>query len=604
MKKLKSKILAGLIFLLSVILIISITGIISIYYLSEDSKAILKDNYASVGYTSNMISSLDNIFDSFVSSSGTDSIAKWKDQFDKYFRLQKNNITEKGEQELVKRLEINYTRFLFLIDSISINKTKPATEDVISIKTIYSQTSVIIKAIYELNMEAIYRKNSTANKTADNVTIMMALTAASSILLTVIFILYFPAYITSPLKELTQKIDDISNKKYDQHINIHSNDELSLLASAFNKMTAKLKEYEAQHLDELLLEKRKMETLVTNLQDGTLLLDSNFKILHANKKFCELTELSLDKLLDKSITELDNSNEIISAISEINVKDPDAALKQKLKPLRKLLNNQPEYYQILLLDISKSTHTEIRNEPGGYILLVQNITRYEERDLAKTNLLATISHELKTPISSINLSLKLLSDIRIGELNEEQEQLVNSIKLQSTRILSLVNEVLDYTQVETGHLKFKITPCPVADLIELSTFAVLMLLNEKEIELDTVIAKNLPDVKCDVEKTVWVLVNLLNNAIRYSALKGKIMISVSLQDKFILFSIKDFGSGINPDEQKNIFEKYVKSKSGSSKGSGLGLAIAKEFVEVQGGTINVESTPGKGSTFYFTLPIV
>lgn len=604
MKKLKSKILTGLIFLLSVILIISITGIISIYYLSEDSKAILKDNYASVGYTVNMISALDNVFDSFVSSSGTDSIVKSKNQFEKYFLLQKNNITEKGEQELVKQLALTSSRFLFLIDSISGSKNKPATDDVIAVKTIYTQTSKIITSIYELNMEAIYKKNSTANKTADNVTIMMALTAASSILLTIIFILYFPAYITAPLKELTQKIDDISNKKYDQHISIQSNDELSLLASAFNKMTAKLKEYEAQHLDELLLEKRKMETLVTNLQDGTLLLDNDFKILHANKKFCELTELSLDKLLDKHLTELDESNDIISAITAINVNDQASALKQKIKPVRKLLNNQQEYYQIMLLDITKSKHSEIKNESGGYILLVKNITRYEERDLAKTNLLATISHELKTPISSINLSLKLLSDSRIGDLNEEQEQLINSIKLQSTRILNLVNEVLDYTQAETGHLKFKITPCTVSDLIELSTFAVLMLLNEKEIQLVNEIAENLPEVKCDFEKTVWVLVNLLNNAIRYSSLKGKIIISVSLKDNFVSFSIKDFGPGINTDEQKTIFEKYVKSKSGSSKGSGLGLAIAKEFVEVQGGTIGVESTPGKGSTFYFTLPIV
>lgn len=120
-------------------------------------------------------------------------------------------------------------------------------------------------------------------------------------------------------------------------------------------------------------------------------------------------------------------------------------------------------------------------EPSGYIILIQNITKYEERDLAKTNLIATISHELKTPLSSINLSIKLLEDDRVGELNKEQKGLTESIKIQSNRILNLVNEVLDFTQAETGHIKLKIKPCEVSDIVELGTFAILMLINEKKL---------------------------------------------------------------------------------------------------------------------------
>jgi signal transduction histidine kinase len=313
--------------------------------------------------------------------------------------------------------------------------------------------------------------------------------------------------------------------------------------------------------------------------------------------------MSITDLLGKQITKLESNNHFLTQINSFEINNIKESINTKAKPFSVLINNKAEYFQILLLDISNTARSETYVGPSGYILLIQNITKYEERDLAKTNLIATISHELKTPLSSINLSIKLLEDDRVGQLNKEQKELTESIKIQSNRILNLVNEVLDFTQAETGHIKLKIKPCEVSDIVELGTFAILMLINEKEINLDISIPDNLSKVKCDLEKTVWVIVNLLNNAVRYSAPKGKINISAKSENKFITVSIKDEGPGISVEEQSRIFEKYVKSKSESAKGTGLGLAIAKEFVEVQGGVIGVESKPGKGSTFYFTLPI-
>lgn len=615
MKKLKNKILLGLIFLLLVIFLLSITGIISIYYLSQDSKAIIKDNYASVEYSNKMLDALEDIFYNQLSifenvDSDTnlikilkESFIEKKKLFEKNLLLQKGNITEPGEDNIVNKVIVSYQQFISLDDSLNHLQNNISISQLDELKSKYNVAAASIKEIYNLNMVAIFRKNSIANRTADNVSLYMAIAATASILLTIIFILYFPSYITSPIRELTQKIEDISNKKYDQRINIQSNNEFSTLATAFNKMALKLKEYEAKHIDELLLEKRRMETLVVNLQDGTLLLDTSFRILHANYKFCELTGLTVTELLGQKITELGNDNEILAQINSIDIKNVQANITEKIKPVRIIINDRAEYFQILLLDISKVTRKEVKSEPSGYILLIQNITKYQERDLAKTNLIATISHELKTPLFSINLSVKLLEDGRIGILNEEQKGLAESIKLHSNRILSLVNEVLDFTQAETGHIKLRLRSCYVNDIIELGTFAILMHLNEKEIELDLSIPENLPKVKCDLEKTVWVVVNILNNAVRYSSLKGKITILAKEENEFVVISIKDEGPGITKEEQKRIFEKYVKSKSDSLKGTGLGLAIAKEFVEVQGGVIGIESTPGEGSNFYFSLPI-
>jgi len=531
------------------------------------------------------------------------SVNRGKEIFSKNLELQKTNITEISEDKLVNKVIVSYTRFISFIDSLNLRNDFYTTR-LNEFKERYIDASLSIKEIYKLNISAIYWKNRIANKTADNVSLYMAVAAAASILLTIIFIIYFPSYISSPISELTKKIEDISNKKYDQRISIQSNDELKTLAAAFNKMALSLKEYEAQHIDELLTEKRRMETLVTNLHDGTLLLDKDFNILLANDKICELTGLKKNELLGRQITNLKTYNPIVAQINSLVLEKGQALTKEKIKPVSMIIADQIEYYQILFLDINKKSRTESKNELSGYILLIQNITKYEERDLAKTNLIATISHELKTPLSSINLSIKLLEDNRIGILNEEQTGLIESIKLHSGRILNLINEVLDFTQAETGHIKLKIKSSNVNDIVELSTFAILMMLNEKEIDLELSVQENLPNVKCDLEKTVWVVVNLLSNSIRYSSQKGKITIEAKEENMFVIISVKDEGPGISEEEQKRIFEKYVKSKTDPAKGTGLGLAIAKEFVEVQGGIIGVESIPGSGSKFYFSLPIV
>jgi len=614
MKKLKTKILLGLVFLLIVIFLLSTTGIFSIYYLSEDSKAIMKDNYASVEYSTHMLDAIESIFtnqislldkikqDQSVIEEMHDSLRNKRDEFEKYLDKQKKNITEPGEDKVVNRVIVTYKRFIEVVDSINNSNNLNNTYEIDRLKSNYIVVTSSIEEIYKINMAAIYKKNRIANHTADNVSMYMAIAAIASILITIIFIFYFPSYITNPITELTKKIKDISNRKYDQRINILSNDEFGILADAFNKMSVKLKEYQAQHFDELLLEKRRMDTLLANLQDGTLLLDNEFNILHANHKFCQLSGLSITELLGTKITDLKKNNQFLTQINSLDIKNILHSKNKKAKPFSLLINNRTEYFQILLLDISKENRLDTYVEPSGYIILIQNITKYEERDLAKTNLIATISHELKTPLSSINLSIKLLEDDRVGELNKEQKGLTESIKIQSNRILNLVNEVLDFTQAETGHIKLKIKPCEVSDIVELGTFAILMLINEKEINLNISIPDDISKVKCDLEKTVWVIVNLLNNAVRYSSQKGKIKISAKSENKFVTISIKDEGPGVSVEEQSRIFEKYVKSKFESAKGTGLGLAIAKEFVEVQGGIIGVESTPGKGSTFYFTLP--
>jgi signal transduction histidine kinase len=275
--------------------------------------------------------------------------------------------------------------------------------------------------------------------------------------------------------------------------------------------------------------------------------------------------------------------------------------KDEEKPIKIIQNKKEYYYSREIIEIKTKPTASETERIIGYILLLKNITLFEERDVAKTNLIATVSHELKTPISSINLSLKLLEDDRIGGLNEEQRNLIISMRQQSVRLSKMVNELLDFSQTETGNIKLKISKVRPEDIIDLSVTAIMMLLSEKKIQLNLNVADNLPDVKADLEKTVWVLVNLITNAMRFTPENGFINLEAKTDKEFIKFSVQDEGPGISKEDQDKIFKRFVQVGN-KNKGTGLGLAISKEFVQAQGGRIAVESEPGKGSMFSFYLP--
>ncbi|HEY6907302.1 MAG TPA: HAMP domain-containing sensor histidine kinase, partial [Ignavibacteriaceae bacterium] len=233
-----------------------------------------------------------------------------------------------------------------------------------------------------------------------------------------------------------------------------------------------------------------------------------------------------------------------------------------------------------------------------------NVTWFEERDVAKTKMISTVSHEMKTPISSINLTVKLLEDQRVGQLNNEQKELVQAIREQSNRLSKVVNEILNYSQIETGNIRLNFSDVQPDDIIDYATTALMILLSEKNIQLETEIENDLPLLKIDIEKTVWVLVNLLSNAIRYSKQDGKIILSAGRYKEQVFFSVKDQGPGISEEDQKKLFSRFTQLGQKSERGWGLGLAISREFVQAQGGTIKVDSSPGQGSKFTFYLPVL
>jgi signal transduction histidine kinase len=240
----------------------------------------------------------------------------------------------------------------------------------------------------------------------------------------------------------------------------------------------------------------------------------------------------------------------------------------------------------------------------GSVIILKNITEFQQLDDAKTNFIATISHELKTPISSIKMSLKLLEDNRIGEMNTEQTQLLENIDEDARRLLQITGELLDMAQVETGKLQLNFGSTHPKNIVDYAVKALKTTADQKQVTLNVKCDENLPDVQADLDKTTWVLINLLSNAIKYSHEKAVVDLIVKKSNgDEIEFSVQDHGRGIDQRYLSRIFERYFKIPGSTTDqtGTGLGLAIAKDFIEAQAGKIGVESEIGEGSRFYFTL---
>lgn len=264
-------------------------------------------------------------------------------------------------------------------------------------------------------------------------------------------------------------------------------------------------------------------------------------------------------------------------------------------------NGKESYFEKEIVPINITPAGEEAERHIGNVIVLQNITPYKELDFAKTHFIATVSHELKTPISSIKMGLQLLENKSVGDLNEEQKKLVDGIHEDISRLLKITGELLNMTQLESGSIQLNVTSVKVEAIVDYAIKANRAAADQKQIKLEVKVEDHLPDVLADAEKTSWVLNNLLSNAIRYSYEEASVIIEVVKAGTRVKFSVIDSGSGIAPEYVDRIFDKYFRIPGSQKEGTGLGLSISKEFIEAEGGKIFVDSDYGLGSKFSFFL---
>lgn len=570
--KIKTKLTLGVGLLFLLIILLSAVGAKYINELKLDTENILVANYNSLEYSRNMLSAIED---------GTEKAIQ---KFDINLQKQEKNITEIGEPETTLEIRKSFEQY-----------SKTPNES--SIKASLRKE---IFRLMDMNMQAIQRKSEVAKATADKAVFWIAITGTMCFLIAFVLLVNLPSSIANPIKELTESIQQIAAKNYSERVNFESHSEFGQLAKSFNTMAQKLEEYNNSNLAKLMMEKQRIDTLINNMQDPVIGLDEKLKIIFANEAAIKISGLKSADLVGKLAQDLALKNDLIRSLI-LDLITGEATKLKKQTPIKIYSENKEGYFEKETLHISITPTGETTEKLVGHVIFLRNVTSYKELDYAKTNFIATVSHEFKTPISSIKMSLQLLENDQVGTLNDEQKNLVDSINEDANRLLKITGELLNITQVESGNIQLSIHPAEPKDIVIYAINATKTQAEQKQIRFKTNWPDSVSKVLADHEKTAWVLINLISNAIRYSYDNSIIYISIQDAKNEVEISVRDTGQGIAPQYKDKIFDRYFRVPGTKKEGTGLGLAISKEFIEAQAGQIKVDSEFGAGSTFTLIL---
>lgn len=607
-KSIKIKILSVFIFLFVLIGIISIWSIFSFNTLSRAVETIMEANYRSVVATQNMIVALERqdsaeLANMFVKDEPEiKPFIEFQNHFLKAFSVAENNITEDGEKEIISSINSLYESYVEEFHNLVDIQNNSELTDVRShyyntVLPIFNDIKSACRELQNINHNAMLNQRNSAVKLSRSTSYSLLAIFATSIIVGLILVFYTTSKIVKPVYSLIEKTKRIVAGDYMQKLEVQGNDEIAELTQEFNTMAERLKAFERINIQKIMEEKHKAEAIVESISDAVLVTDKENKIISLNTAAEKALNVSRHEVLNKHILESIKNEDIFQIIKSIYDLDP--------------MHKDSRYRDIEIKEGNETKHFRVKAKPikddsgkiSGVVTLLMDITKFKKIDQMKSEFVSTVSHEFRTPLTSIGMSVELLLDQKAGKVNEKQVELLNAIKEDYERLRDLVSDLLDLSKIESGKIQMDIVKCDLNTIVENAIKPFDKQLDEKRAELSVNIPERISKIKADFNKISWVLTNLIGNAIRYipDDDSGKIIISAKELSNKVLVSVSDNGKGIPEEMQERIFEKFVRADDQETKGTGLGLAISKEILIAHGGDIWVRSKPGEGSTFYFTL---
>lgn len=432
----------------------------------------------------------------------------------------------------------------------------------------------------------------------ENALLWISIAGGVCIVIGIMLLIWLPRSISRPINQLKEGIVEIANLRYDKRLDMSKTEEFREVADKFNNMAEKLAQYRASTVADALAAKRFIEAIVNSINEPIIGLDTEKNIIFINNEALNILNLKRENVIRKDAEGLALRNDLLRRL----IRELVSPAKEK-EPLKIYADNKESYFKVSYIDIINTDPVE-KDEPQklGNLILLKNITEFKELDSAKTTFISTISHELKTPITAILASQHILEDASGNVQDSERKNLLDTIKVNGDRLMEITGELIKMTQSEAGKLQLMPKITKPIELIEYAIKANKVQADKFNIHIEV----DYPEDKIgklfvDSEKIAWVLTNLLSNAIRYSSENGRVVIGACQHGDIIELYVQDFGKGIDPRYHQSIFDRYFRVPGTKVQGSGLGLSMSKDFVEVHGGTLSVESEAGKGSRFSIKL---
>jgi NtrC-family two-component system sensor histidine kinase KinB len=450
----------------------------------------------------------------------------------------------------------------------------------------------------QINEEAMFQASDRARRIAQRAVWSVLAIGVAAVTLSFAFSLLLSHRLVQPLRQLTGATQKLADGDYNVRVRARSSDELGTLAFDFNMMAERLKELDLQRI---LAEKNKSEAVIRSIDDGIVVVGADdLRITQINPTAAAVFAIQPQEAQGKHILEVIKNEQLFTRMKQAIESEEPLSLEEDQSVVAVPRDTMTRYYQFSITPVRSA------GEPGASIvLLLRDITRLKELDRLKGEFVMTASHELRTPLTGIEMSIELLREKATPKLDEPEQQLLAAAREEVLRLKALVNDLLDISKIEAGRMEMEFERAAVNDLLERAVALLKNQADERHIELSATAQPGLPPVRADTNKIVWVLTNLISNALRYTDAGGYIRLRAERVGPQVHTCVADNGEGIPYEYQSRIFDKFVQVKGRKTTGgSGLGLTICKEIVRAHGGTIWLDSTPGKGSTFTFTLPVV
>jgi NtrC-family two-component system sensor histidine kinase KinB len=606
---LRKKIFIGYGITLILMVLVLVWAFINLWELGQASDAILKENYKSILAAENMVYAIERqdsaILLIFVGyqEEGWNQFRENESQFFQWLGRAKDNITVEGEDKIVSMIETEYSKYLDHVSElrpISIagpRKTGTFYHETI-LPSFLSVRNTCIR-LRDINQENMFKVSDRARFIAKRAIWSMAVIGIAAVGIGIGFSLLLSNLLTKPVRQIVEATQKIAEGNYDIEISTHSSDELGRLTDEFNSMAKKLKGFHDLNIEQIIAEKGKSEAIIGSIDDGIILVDAEFKITGMNPMARRIIDVQPDMSQNRHFLEVVKSEQLFNYIRQSMESGKPPTIEEKENVFMVEREGTRRHYQFSIAPVYGKKGFLI-----GVVLLFRDVTRLAELDRLKSEFVMTTSHELRTPLTSIGMSIDLLLEGATKKLNEKEQQLLLAAHEDLQRLKVFVNNLLDLSKIEAGKMEMELSSIPIRVLFEKVVTVFKNQSEEKAVDLSFSAPDAVPNVKADDTKITWVLTNLISNALRYTPSGGHIKLSAESFGPSVQISVSDDGPGIPYEYQSKIFDKFVQVKSDKAVGgSGLGLAICREVVRAHGGTIWVDSVPGSGSTFTFTLPI-
>ncbi len=448
------------------------------------------------------------------------------------------------------------------------------------------------ESILQMNQENMNAANNRARTKAAAARRDMYFFLGLSVGIALLFMLFSNHWILRPIRRLIDSTQEIRKGNLNLEIQVDARDEIGQLSEAFNAMVASLRLFRRSDQAKLVRVQRSTQEAFKNLPAAIAIVNTDNVIeiatAAARRNFKLVPNTSIEQTPYPWLAEIQRSL----------VKNPTAAgSEKKYEIIQQFSDNQERFFRPRVIPIFND-----EREFNGSIIILEDVTLLMQNDEIKKDLFSTISHQLKTPLTSIRMALHLLLEENVGSLNEKQADLLVSARDESDRLNGIIEDLLDIRRLESGNVSLSLATVSPYPLVQEAADSFSRQAQDKGIRLEIDLPADLPDVCADRSRILYVFANLLSNAIKYSPVGGVVRLSAKLEGDRILFSVTDNGRGIPRKYQKRIFEKFFRVPGRNAEGGvGLGLSIAKEIVTAHHGQITFNSVEDRGATFSFSL---